>query len=214
MSILGASDKEKIILQLSNKDVGIHFDIMDKKFVKPSGVDIELIKLASKNNINSDVHLMVENPIDDLYIDKAIEYGANCIIIHYEIEQFEKALRYLLIKKNEMNKYKKDFKIGIALNPDTDIKVLDKYIDLIDKVLVMSVEPGYGGQEYITKTDSKINDLKKKYPNLTIEVDGGINLKIIRSDIAKLIDDFVVGSLITNSNNIDEIIKKIKEELI
>lgn len=117
VSILGADKKEKIIVQLKQKNVGIHFDIMDKKFVKPSGVDINLIKIASQNNIYSDVHLMVKNPIEDLYIDKAIEYGANCIIIHYEVEQFEKALRYLLIKKNEMNNYKKDFKIGVAIKP-------------------------------------------------------------------------------------------------
>lgn len=78
----------------------------------------------------------------------------------------------------------------------------------------MSVEPGYGGQKYIDATDDKIKKIKDKYPNLIIEVDGGVNFEVIKKDTSKLVDEFVIGSLITNSNNLEDVIDKIREELI
>ena len=124
--------------------LAIHYDVLDNKFANNTGVDLEDIKIAKKNNITADVHLMVKYPIEDGYIDTAIKNGANYITIHYEIENFEKVLNYLYEKKN---KEKKEFKIGVSLKPDTDILILEKYIHMIDKILIMTVEPGYGAQE-------------------------------------------------------------------
>lgn len=214
VSVLSAKNKEQFICSLKDKDVWLHIDIMDGKFVKPHGLDIELIKLAKDNKIYTDVHLMVEKPIDDLYIDNAIRYGADSILIHYEIEDFNKALMYLLLKKNELRSKKRKLSVGVVLKPETGIEVIEKYANLIDKVLIMSVKPGYGGQDYISSTDEKIDSFKNKYSNLTLEIDGGVNLEVLKRKSMKKVDEFVIGSLITSSDNSDLIIDKIKEELI
>jgi len=211
LSILNVEDekKEEIINKVKNEDIYIHFDIMDKKFVKPSGVKLEYIKLAKKYSKYADVHLMVSNPKNDNYVDDAINYGANCISIHYEIENFEENLNYLINKKEELKREKTDLSIGLALKPDTDIRVIEKYKNDIDKILIMSVEPGYGGQKYIENTDLKIKEAKKNYKNLTIEVDGGINLEIIKNHNLKDVQEFVIGNYLVSSENISLSIKSI-----
>ena len=211
LSILNVEDekKEEIINKVMNQDIYIHFDIMDKKFVKPSGVKLEYIKLAKKYNKYSDVHLMVINPKNDNYIDKAIDYGANSISIHYEIDDFEKNLNYLIKKKEELRLEKRDLSIGIALKPDTNIMVIEKYKNEIDKVLIMSVEPGYGGQKYIENTDLKVKEARKLYKNLKLEVDGGINFDVIKKHNLEDIQEFVIGNYLVSSENISLSIKNI-----
>lgn len=214
VSILGAKNKEHFICSLKDKGVSLHLDIMDGKFVKPNGVDMKLINIAKNNKIYTDVHLMVEKPIDDSYIDDAIKYGADCILIHYEIEDFNKALMYLLIKKNELRSKKRNLSVGVVLKPETSVDVIEKYANLIDKVLIMSVVPGYGGQDYIISTDEKINSFKSKYNNLVLEIDGGVNFDVLKRKSMKKVDEFVIGSLITSNANAGLMIDKIKEELI
>ena len=107
-------------------DVTIHFDVMDNKFVPNTGIDIEKIKVVKEYGYYMDTHLMVEKPIEDDYIDKTIEYGCNDITIHYEIENFEETLKYLIDKKKQLNG---NLKIGVSIKPKTDISCLDKYIN-------------------------------------------------------------------------------------
>ena len=213
LSILNVEDekKEEIINKVKYEDIYIHFDIMDKKFVKPSGVNLEYIKLARKYNKYADVHLMVNNPKNDDYIDEAINYGANSISIHYEIENFEENLNYLIKKREELKRDKRDLSIGIALRPSTDIKVIEKYKNDIDKVLIMSVEPGYGGQKYIENTDLKIKEARKIYKDLKIEVDGGINYDVIRKNNLDGVEEFVIGNYLVSSENISLSIKNIND---
>ncbi len=208
ISILNVDDVDSFLTKLENIqdkytnnkkvdfcDIHIHFDVMDNKFVNNYGVNIENMKIVNRHGYYIDTHLMVEKPIQDGYIDKAIEYGSKDITIHYEIDNFEKNLNYLLEKKKE-NKY---LKIGVALRPNTPLSVLDKYIDNIDKILVMSVEPGYGGQKYIDSTKEKLKEAKSKYSNKILQVDGGVNSKNLRYNT--IADSIVIGSYITKDIN-------------
>ena len=181
VSILDAQDKIKFlddlkkvqaeILNLKIKtavfDMQIHFDVMDKKFVPNEGVELKYIIDVKKRGFYADVHLMVSKPIEDGYIDEAIIFGADNITIHYEIEDFDKTLKYLLKKKKELKlKENRELSIGVSLKPNTQIDVLKKYISKIDKVLLMSVEPGKGGQKYIENTNDKIIFFKNNYPKV------------------------------------------------
>lgn len=180
-------------------NITVHFDVMDNKFVPNNGIDIEEIKEVVNYGFYVDTHLMVEKPLEKGYIDKTIEYGCRDITIHYEINDFEKNLNYLLQKKKEL---KNNLKIGVAIKPKTDISVLDKYIEKIDKVLVMSVEPGFGGQSYIEASTKKIYDLKKKYSDKFIQVDGGVNATTALEALTANVDSLVVGSYLTRDTKL------------
>lgn len=182
----------------------IHFDVMDNKFVPNNGIDIKKIEEVKKYGFYVDTHLMVEKPIEDKYIDRAIEYGCLDITIHYEIDNFEKALNYLIAKKEELNG---NLKIGVSIKPKTDISALERYVDKIDKILVMSVEPGFGGQSYIESSTDKIIMLKNRYPNIFVQVDGGINDKTLAKVLRVNVDSVVVGSYLTK--NLDELYDRI-----
>ena len=185
-------------------NITIHFDVMDNVFVPNTGIDIEKIKIVKDNGFYVDTHLMVAKPVEDGYIDKAIENGCRDITIHYEIENFEYALNYLINKKHELNG---DFKIGVSIKPKTEISCLEKYIEKIDKVLIMSVEPGFGGQKYIDSVTKKVEELNAKYKNKYIQIDGGINDETIIYPIRNNINSIVVGSYLTKS--IDDLFDKI-----
>lgn len=190
------NEKEKINkISSDSYDIAVHFDIMDNRFVPNIGVDMSSIKMANKFNMFADVHLMVEKPLEDGYIDKAIEYGANRVTIHYEIENFGKILKYLKTTKVE---------VGVAVKPSTDLGVIANYINDIDFLLVMSVEPGYGGQKYIDKTNDKILKAKTLYPNLKLQVDGGVNFETIMYPLENGVTSLVIGSYLSSDEKIFE----------
>ncbi len=192
--------KENIkILDETNIDF-IHLDIMDGKFVQNKTWDIDDVKdLVLNTSKPKDVHLMVEDVKE--YVDKFKILKPTYITFHLEVKQ---DILYLInyIKKQGI-------KVGISIKPNTDVSLLFPYLPLIDLVLVMTVEPGMGGQKFIEsvipKVD-KLNELKKNY-NYLIEVDGGINdttISKVKSDI------YVVGSYITSSNNYQKQINNLK----
>ena len=210
-SYLKIKDKLPLFLDIVkeyNKNVNenlkidtIHVDVMDKKFVPYEGVDLEDIKYIKERGLKADVHLMCEKPLEDKYIDKAIEYGADAITVHVEIENLEKVLKYL---------YSKKIVVGLSINPNTDPEKLKEYICYINKVLVMSVEPGKGGQEFIYTTYDKVKKIKKINSILEITVDGGVNDTNAKKLLDASVDNIVCGSYITNDLvNIEENIKKI-----
>jgi ribulose-phosphate 3-epimerase len=144
ISILNVKNLEEFLKELKEicienniHNVIIHFDVMDNMFVKNNGIDIEKIKLVKEYGFFADVHLMVEKPLE--YIDKCVEYGADNITIHYEINNLYKTLEYLNNIKNKLNR---QLTIGIAVNPKTYILNVFNYINLCDMILLMSVEPG------------------------------------------------------------------------
>jgi len=200
-SILSSKNRIKSIelLNETNTDY-VHIDVMDNKFVHNYQFPInEIIKLAKISNKLFDIHLMVEDP--EKYIKNLNLNKVDSITIHIEIN---KDIDYLieLIKSYGIE-------VGIAINPNTSITKLNRYIEKVDKILVMSVEPGYGGQKFIDKTVDKIISIRNKKADILIEVDGGINDEVI--DKIKYISDIaVVGSYITNSTTYQEAINNLK----
>lgn len=186
---------EKLKIKESLFKVIIHFDVMDEKFVKNLGVDLKYIKMAKDMGFYADTHLMVSEPLIDRYIDNAILYGTDDITIHYEIENFEKTLNYLNKRKDKLLKEKsRNLTIGIAIKPDTNIEEILKYKNKFSKLLVMTVEPGFGGQKYINKMNEKIKEARILFPLHTIQIDGGVNIKTLEEPLRIGVDSFVMGT--------------------
>ena len=184
-------------LENSGADM-IHVDVMDGHFVPNLTIGPPVIKALRKyTNIPFDVHLMI-NPVHK-YIKDYAESGADIITIHPE------ATDSLQESIDEIKKFKK--KVGLSLNPDTKIEVIEKYLDQIDLVLVMSVFPGFGGQKFIKdvlKKIEKISEIKhKKNFQFDIEVDGGINFSNFKEVLEAGANVLVSGTTIFKENNGD-----------
>lgn len=193
------------------KDAGakfLHFDVMDGHFVNNISFGIPVLKKISKEHLLiNDVHLMIDNPIK--FYKEFYESGADFLTIHIEvINNFEEFLTiYKYAKEN--NK-----KIGISIKPKTDFGLILKYLEYVDLVLVMSVEPGFGGQAFIESslnTIKKLSDLKKeKGYQYIIEVDGGINKETSLKCIESGADSLVAGSFIFNSDDYKKRVEELK----
>lgn len=202
VSILNAESKKEMIKLLNETEVSyIHFDVMDGKFVKHKSLPIEEIKELSKlSSKKIDIHLMVDDPIE--YIENIKEISnIEYITIHLEID---KNIKNILSKIKNYG-----YKCGLSIKPNTDITALIPYLEDIDLILLMTVEPGLGGQKYIYSSTYKLKELRKIIKDkIKIEVDGGINnttiKEVLEADIA------VVGSYITQSNNPNQIINSLK----
>ena len=200
-SILSTKNRIKSINNLNETTTDyIHIDVMDNKFVPNYQFPInEIKKLARKSNKIFDVHLMVEDP--EQYISKLDIKNIDSITLHIEIDK----------SINKLIKLIKSYgiEVGLAIKPNTNLSELNRYLNNIDKVLVMSVEPGFGGQKFIDKTVDRIKKLRNKKSDLIIEVDGGINNETI-DKIKYIADIAVVGSYIINSNDYEEAINNLK----
>lgn len=188
-------------LDKTNADA-IHIDIMDGKFVdNKTWTTSEIIKLTKYSNLPLDVHLMVNNP--SKYIEDYAMLNTNNITFHYEaVKDVNKVI-------NEIKDY--GLKVGIAVNPDTDVKNIYDYLSDIDIVLIMSVYPGKSGQVFINETLDKIKELKDYIVNnnlkTLISVDGGINDETGKLCKEAGADILVSASYIHNDikNNIDKL---------
>ena len=173
----------------------IHVDVMDGHFVPNLTIGPPVIKaLRSHTKIPFDVHLMI-SPVHK-YISAYADAGADIITIHPE------STDNLIDSINHIKKFKK--KVGVSLNPDTGINVIQDQLDKIDLVLIMSVFPGFGGQKFIPEVISKIVELNKikteKKLNFDIEVDGGINFTNYKSVIEAGANILVSGTTIFKEN--------------
>ena len=182
-----------------------HLDVMDGTFVPNISFGIPVIKsIQEKANKKLDVHLMIVNP--DKYIKKFKEVGANILTVHYEAcTHLHRTIQAI---KNE------GMKAGVAINPHTPVDVLNEILNEIDLVCIMSVNPGFGGQKFITNTFNKVKKLKElkeknKY-NFLIEIDGGVNIDNAKDLIDSGADVLVAGSSVFKSENPIETIKKLK----
>lgn len=198
------NDKEKI-RKLDLLSDYMHFDIMDGNFVSASTVSYEVMKENTSEILKpKDIHLMVEDIYS--YVDTYKELSPEFITFHYEAtDDVQSVIDYIKSL---------GIKPGISINPDTEVTVLNPYLDKIDLILVMSVFPGKGGQEFIDISDKldylnryrEINDL-----NYMIEVDGGINDMTIEK--VKKADMAVVGSYITDSNDYESQFERLRDAL-
>ena len=182
-----------------------HLDVMDGTFVPNISFGIPVIKSIQENaNKKLDVHLMIVNP--DKYIKKFKEVGANILTVHYEAcTHLHRTIQAI---KNE------GMKAGVAINPHTPVDVLNEILNEIDLVCIMSVNPGFGGQKFITNTFNKVKKLKelkeKNNNNFLIEIDGGVNIDNAKDLIDSGADVLVAGSSVFKSKNPIETIKKLK----
>ena len=202
-SILNAKNKIESIVKLNTTNTDyIHVDVMDGKFVKDTQFN-KINEISSLNIISKyplDIHLMVENPIK--YIEQLQDMNIEYITFHIEVE---KNINKIISLIKELN-----YKVGIAINPNTDINKVKPYLDKRDMILIMSVEPSKGGQKFIQTTTNRIKETKEliKDKNILIEVDGGINENTIT--MIKDADIAVAGTDIINSDNYYRQIEKLK----
>ena len=176
----------------------IHVDVMDGHFVPNLTIGPPVIKSLRKNcSITFDVHLMI-SPVHK-YIEAFSDAGADIITIHPEATD---DLRSSILKIKELKK-----KVGISLNPETKIDIILKFLKEIDLVLIMSVNPGFGGQKFMPEVLNKVKELKKiqqeKNLNFDIEIDGGINFDNSKDAIKAGANILVSGTTIFKSNNGD-----------
>lgn len=180
----------------------LHIDVMDGHFVPNISIGVPVVKSIRKiTNLFLDTHLMIENPIK--YIDAFADAGSDLITFHYEatldktIETIEK------IKSRNL-------KVGLSIKPKTTVDEIKNYINLVDMVLVMTVEPGFGGQKFMEESAKKIAEIKKINPDVLVQVDGGINdeTAIICKDYGA--NSLVAGNYIYSAQNIEKAIEKIK----
>ena len=200
-------ERELRIIESGGADL-IHLDIMDGNFVPNISFGPMIVEsIEGKTSLPLEVHLMVEKP--EKHIKSFINAGGDIIIVHYETT---KHLDRLIQTINEAN-----VKSGIALNPATPLSVIEYLINEIDVLLLMSVNPGYGGQKFIPETISKIEKARKIIDNqkksISLAVDGGINLDNISNVVKAGVDIVVAGQIIFKSANPEMTIKKIKNIL-
>ena len=176
----------------------IHVDVMDGHFVPNLTIGPPVIKaLRNQSSLKFDVHLMI-SPVHK-YIEAYADAGADIITIHPEAtENLEDSIK----KIKELKK-----KVGVSLNPETKIDLIINFLDKIDLVLIMSVNPGFGGQKFMPEVLTKIKHLKKiqkdKNLNFDIEIDGGINFDNCRIAIEAGANILVSGTTVFKSNNGD-----------
>jgi len=186
----------------------IHVDVMDGHFVPNITIGPLVVQgLRKLTSLPLDVHLMIENP--GRYVDDFVQAGGSWITVHAETCPHLKRV----IKKVRQLKARP----GIVLKPATPLKTLFPVLDEIDLVLIMSVNPGFGGQSFIPSTLKKIERLRKivdrdRYP-LDIEVDGGVKVENIREVSSAGADIFVVGTGIFKTENYEETIRRLRQEI-
>ena len=179
----------------------LHIDVMDGHFVPNISFAMPVIKSIRKyTDMFFDVHLMITPP--EKYIDDFINAGADGVTFH--IEATENPDKCIELIRNRGKK------VGISINPSTPVSAIEKYLDKVDMVLVMSVEPGYGGQKYIESVNEKISYVREKMDaDFDIEVDGGINADNIDMVLNAGANIIVAGTAVFN----DDIEGSVKELL-
>lgn len=184
----------------------VHIDVMDGMFVPNISFGAPIIKaIRPLTKMIFDVHLMIEEP--GRYVKEFVDAGADMITVHYEADKhIHRTIGYI-----------KSFgvKAGIALNPGTPVSLIEDLIPEVDMVLIMSVNPGFGGQKYIEfsgKKISQVKDLKEKYnKELYIQVDGGIDASNVKKVVQFGANSIVAGSAVFKNGEIKNNIKLLKD---
>lgn len=203
VSFLSSVNEQKDILKINNTSADyIHVDVMDGRFVKKKHKPYKMLyKMGSEVTKRLDVHLMEKKPLKHINYFAAL--NTEYITVHVELEKVDKYLDLI-------NQY--GIKAGLAINPDTDESMLLPYINKVDLILIMSVYPGKGGQEFIEETTKRILRIKKillkKKSKAKISVDGGVTAKTAKKlDFADII---VSGKYVTDSDDFESAIETLR----
>ena len=185
-----------------------HIDVMDGVFVPNISFGIPVIKAIKRNATKPlDIHLMIVDP--DRYIKTFVEIGADILTVHYE------ACNHLHRTIEKIKSF--GVKSGVAINPHTPVTVLNDIIKDIDLVCMMSVNPGFGGQSFISRTYEKVKRLtkiiEKEKTNVLIEIDGGVNDKNSKKLIDSGANVLVAGNYVFSSENPEKTIRNLKLNL-
>ena len=206
-SILGGSfsNMEKIISELDMSKVEyIHFDVMDGDFVPNLTFGPQFISdLRLKTNKIFDVHLMIHRV--DKFLDDYIKAGSNIITFHYEIDE---NINHIIDRIKKEN-----IKAGIAIKPNTSWEKIKEYLHLVDQIIIMTVEPGFGGQSFLTEQVEKIKNIshyiKKNNLKVDIEIDGGVNYDTGKLSVDAGANILVAGSFLFKQSNLTDATNKL-----
>ena len=179
----------------------LHIDVMDGSFVPNISFGFPVLEAVKKHCTKPlDVHLMIVHP--EKYISRFAKAGADILTFHYET--VENPLEVIEMIKAE------GIKVGITINPDVPVSVLEPYVDKVDLVLLMTVFAGYGGQKFIEESYTRIAELKeiieRKNAHCVIEVDGGVNVQNAQKLFESGVNVLVAGSAVFNTENPKETI--------
>jgi ribulose-phosphate 3-epimerase len=180
----------------------LHIDIMDGHFVPNLTIGPPIVKsLRPVTKAYFDCHLMVSNP--ERWVDPLASAGANGFTFH--IESTEKPMELIQTIRS------KGMQVGITLKPGTSLSCIEPYLAHVDLCLIMTVEPGFGGQAFMNNQMEKVKNVRMKYPNLKIEVDGGVGLDTIEECAKAGANVIVAGSAIFGAREPQEVIQKMRQ---
>lgn len=170
----------------------LHIDVMDGHFVPNMSFATPVIKSIRKyTNMFFDVHLMITEP--ERYINDFIDSGADGVTFHIEATDIPERCIDMIKRRGK--------RVGISIKPDTPVAAIEKYLNAVDMVLVMSVEPGYGGQKYMERVNDKVRYIRKKMgEDFNIEVDGGVTAQNIDSILEAGVNVVVAGTAVFNDD--------------
>lgn len=180
----------------------LHFDVMDAHFVPNLSFGPSLLKQIKKAypDMLMDVHLMMDNPAE--YISTFVQSGADAITVHAEINDLPSVIRQIR---------ESGIKVGVSLKPATDDSVLLPYLDQLDLILIMTVEPGFGGQKFDNSQLKKARSLRAAGFTKVISVDGGINATNATECVKSGVNAMVMGTAVFGSDHPDQIINACSE---
>ena len=180
----------------------LHIDVMDGHFVPNISIGVPVVKSVRKiTNLFLDTHLMIENPIK--YVDAFIDAGSDLITFHYEATK-DKTLETI------HKILSRGVKVGLSIKPKTPVEEIKEYIKYVDMILIMTVEPGFGGQKFMEDCAQKITEIKKINKNVLVQIDGGINDKTAKICRDLGADSLVAGSYIYGASDIKQAIESIE----
>ena len=192
--------KNQVKLVVDSGAEYVHIDVMDGHFVPNITIGPCVVEsLRPYTTAVFDVHLMIENP--EKYVESFVKSGADIVTVHLEavkdMDEMIKFIRALGVK------------VGVSINPETDVEALLPYAGEIDMALVMTVHPGFGGQSLIEECLDKVKILREKFPDLDIEVDGGIKPSNVKLAVDAGANVIVAGSAVFCADDPKNVIKQI-----
>ena len=210
-SILNAdrSNLSAEIRKISNQSDLLHLDIMDNIFVPNKTFDLRESELIIKDcPIPVDAHLMITKPEET--IGSYVDFGARSVTYHFEATQNHRLCIETVKEKGA--------RVGMALKPDTPFSEISNLLPLIDMVLVMTVEPGFGGQSFMTEMMGKVSEARKeidskRFKDIWLQVDGGISLETIATAYDAGADTFVAGSAVFKDANPGSMVDKLRAKI-